>query len=200
MPIEWVGESLSSAYTSGDTRPVDPADRSQSDISQSNRDKQKKGSDQKGSFRNPYRQSINRPSQRLEKAVFAKEIMQTRVQTIKEGDPLSKIMDLVAIHGINHIPVLGPAGKLVGLVTYRSILEAISEKRSVDLVTVPEIMTTKILTATGNTTLHELSRVMVMENIECVPIVDNNQKLAGLITTAEMMQCIVNHSKLNVWI
>lgn len=195
MPIEWVGESLSSAYTSGDTRPVDPSDRSQS-----NRDKQKRGSEQSGSFRNPYRQSIKRPTQRLEKAVFAKEIMQTRVQTVSTDESLAKIMELVTQHGINHIPVVGKANKLIGLVSYRSILAAIGDKKTVDLVTIPEIMTTKILTATGNTTLHELSRVMVMENIECVPIVDNGQKLIGLITTSEMMHCIVNHSKLNVWI
>ncbi|MEM8485241.1 MAG: CBS domain-containing protein [Bacteroidota bacterium] len=195
MPIEWVGESLSSAYTSGDTRPVDPSDRSQA-----NRDRQKRGQDQQGSFRNPYRQSIARAPQRIEKAVYAKEIMQTRVQTVKQGDPLAVILSLIATHGINHIPVLDPGNKLAGLVSYRSILEAISEKRTVDMVTVPEVMTTKFLTATGNTTLHELSRVMVVENIECVPIVDNAQKLIGLITTAEMMQCIVNHSKLNVWI
>ncbi len=195
MPIEWVGESLSSAYTSGDTRPVDPSDRSQS-----NRDRQKRGSEQQGSFRNPYRQSIKRSNQRLEKAVFAKEIMQTRVQTVSAEESLTRVLELVTNHGINHIPVTEKGNKLIGLVSYRSILAAISDKKSVDLVTIPEIMSTKILTATGNTTLHELSRVMVMEDIECVPIVDNAQKLVGLITTAEMMHCIVNHSKLNVWI
>ena len=195
MPIEWVGESLSSAYASGETRPVDPSDRSQANV-----ERQKRGADPKGSFRNPYRQSNKRSMQRLEKAVFAKEIMQTRIQTVTEDEPLAKILNLVSEHKINHIPVIGKNGKLVGLVSYRTILDAIASKGSVDLVTVPEIMTTKILTATGNTTLHELSRVMVMEEIECVPIVDNNQKLVGLITTTEMMQCIVNHSKLNVWI
>ena len=195
MPIEWVGESLSSAYSASDTRPVDPADRSQAD-----QDKQKRGPDAKGGFRNPYRQSIKRSSQRIEKAVYAKEIMQTRIQTVTQDEPLAKILELMASHRINHIPVLGDNGKLVGLISYRTILKAIAAKGTVDLVTVPEIMTTKILTATGNTTLHELSRVMVMENIECVPIVDNGRKLIGLITTTEMMQCIVNHSKLNVWI
>ncbi len=195
MPIEWVGESLSSAYASGDTRPIDPADRTQS-----NQDRNKPGADTKRSFRNPYRQSLNQSPQRLEKAVFAKEIMQTRMQTVSLDEPLSKILDLMAKQRINHVPVLGTTGKLVGLVSYHSVLKAISDKRSVDLLTVPEVMATKILTATGNTTLHELSRVMVMEHIECVPIVDNNQKLIGLITTTEMMHCIVNHSKLNVWI
>ncbi len=194
MAIEWVGESLSSAYSTGDTRPVDPADRSQSE------DKKKRGSDGKGSFRNPYRQSINRSNQRLEKAVFAKEIMQTRMHTVTQDESLTKILELMAAHHINHIPVIGSNGKLIGLISYRTILQAISDKGTVDLLSVPEIMTTKFLTATGNTTLHELSRVMVMEDIECVPIVDNTQKLIGLITTTEMMQCIVNHSKLNVWI
>lgn len=195
MPIEWVGESLSSAYSSSETRPVDPADRTQAD-----QGKQKPGPDAKGSFRHSYRQSLNRSPQRLEKAVFAKEIMQTRIHTVMEDEPLSKILEYMVSHSMNHIPVLDKEATLVGLISYRTILKAIAAKGTVDLVTVPEIMTRKILTATGNTTLHELSRVMVMEDLECVPIVDTGRKLVGLITTSEMMQCIVNHSKLNVWI
>ena len=198
MPIEWVGESLTSSYAPNNTRAVDPLEKSQT-----NRDNARSKSGPQGkqrSFKNPYRQSLARRPQRLEQAVYAKEIMQTRVQTVSKNDPLAKIVDLVVNHDLDYLPVLDKAGKLAGLVTYRDILRILAQTPPDTKLTVGDVLTNKVLTATGNTTLHELSRVMVMENVDCVPIVDNAQKLVGVITTGNMMQCIVNHSKLNVWI
>ena len=197
MPIEWVGESISSTYTPGDTRPVDPLDKGPAgrDFNPPNA-----GTQGKRAFKNPYRQSVARRPQRLEQAVYAKEIMQTRIQTIRNTDPVEKIIDLIVNHHHDFLPVVDKAGKLNGLITYRTVLRILSEATPPENRSLNDLLTTKVLTATGNTTLHELSRVMVMEHIECVPIVDNAQKLVGMITTGDMMQCIVNHSKLNVWI
>ena len=80
MPIEWVGESLTSAYTTSETRAVDPMDRSDSNRDQS---KQERGNKNNRTFKNPYNQTVARRSQRFEQAVFAKEIMQTRIQTVQ---------------------------------------------------------------------------------------------------------------------
>lgn len=196
MPIEWVGESLSTAYSTNDTRPVDPMDRSMG-----NRERRKLNTGKEGrSFKNPYNQTLARRSQRFEQAVYAKEIMQTRLQTVSLTDPLAHVLDYIVNHDLEYLPVLDRANKLAGLISYREILDTVARKRSPEDVEISEVMPSKVLTATGNTTLHELSRVMVMENIACVPIVDNAQKLIGMITTSDMMQCVVNHSKLNVWI
>lgn len=196
MPIEWVGESLSTAYSTNDTRPVDPMDRS---LGNRERRKLDAGKDNR-SFKNPYNQTLARRSQRFEQAVFAKEIMQTRIQTVKLADNLVRVLDYIVNHELDYLPVLDQANKLAGLISFREVLHTFARKQAPDDVQVQEVMPQKVLTATGNTTLHELSRVMVMENIACVPIVDNAQKLIGMITTDEMMQCVVNHSKLNVWI
>lgn len=198
MPIEWVGESLNSSYTHTNTRAVDPLEKGPGsrEFQSSNPNLQGK----QRSFKNPYRQSLTRRPQRLEQAVFAKEIMQTRVLTVLRTDPLSKIIDLIVNQDLDYLPVVDQAGKLTGLVTYRDILRLLSQAQTEPGATVEQILTSKVLTATGNTTLQELSRVMVMEQVACVPIVDNAQKLVGIITNSDMMQCIVNHSKLNVWI
>lgn len=195
MPIEWVGESLSSAYTSDNTRPVDPLSKGLSN--RKDETSQKKG---KKSSLNPYRETLSNRPQRFERAIYAKEIMQTRVVTISPETPLSNILNLVLNHNTLHIPVIQKAGKLAGIVSYIDLLDATVRKNAPEETRADQIMNARVLTATGNTTLHELSRVMVMEEIEAVPILDNVQKLIGLITTTEMMQCMVNHSKLNVWI
>ena len=195
MPIEWVGESLSSAYTTENTRPVDPLAKGPS-----NRGDESFPNKNKNSSRNPYRETLNNRPQRFERAIYAKEIMQTRVVTVAPKTSLSGVLNLVLGHQTLHIPVLQKGGKLAGMVSYMNLLEATVKHQMPEETDVDQIMNARVLTATGNTTLHELSRVMVMEAIEAVPILDNTYKLIGLVTTTEMMQCIVNHSKLNVWI
>jgi len=195
MPIEWVGESLSSAYTTGNTRPVDPLSKGPSD-------KEEETPSKKGrpSARNPYRDTLKNRPQRFERAVYAKEIMQTRLATVTQEDPLTKVLDIVLNHSMLHVPVIQKGGKLAGMITYFNLLEITARQQMPQDTKAIRVMNSRVLTATGNTTLHELSRVMVMEKVDAVPILDNAQKLIGLVTTTEMMECIVHHSKLNVWI
>ena len=195
MPIEWVGESFSSAYTAENTRRVDALAKGPPNREEEN--PSKKG---RSTSRNPYRDTMKNRPQRFERAVYAKEIMQTRISTVSQEDPLSKVLDIVLNHGMLHIPVLQKAGKLDGMITYFNVLEATTRQNMPLDTKAIRVMNSRVLTATGNTTLHELSRVMVMEKVDAVPILDNAQKLIGLVTTTEMMECIVHHSKLNVWI
>ena len=195
MPIEWVGESLSSAYTAGNTRPVDP-------LAKGPPDREEETPSKKGrSFaRNPYRDTLQNRPQRFERAVYAKEIMQTRIATVTQDTPLSKVLDVVLNNNMLHIPVIQKGGKLAGMITYFNLLQSTTRQNMPLDTHAIRVMNSRVLTATGNTTLHELSRVMVMEHVDAVPILDNAQKLVGLVTTTEMMECIVHHSKLNVWI
>lgn len=195
MPIEWVGESLSSAYTAENTRRVDALAKGPPKREEENTPKQGKSSS-----RNPYTNTFQNRPQRLERAVYAKEIMQTRLATVTQEDPLTRVLDIVLNNHMLHIPVLQKGGKLAGMITYFNVLEATTRQNMPPDTKAIRVMNSRVLTATGNTTLHELSRVMVMEKIDAVPILDNAQKLIGLVTTTEMMECIVHHSKLNVWI
>ena len=70
MPIEWVGESLSSAYTADNTRPVDPLAKGPP-----NRGDGTVPNKNKNTSRNPYRETLNNRPQRFERAIYAKEIM-----------------------------------------------------------------------------------------------------------------------------
>ncbi len=196
MPIEWVGESLPTTYKPDETRPVAPSDRGKPD-----REQQAAFSKSRGNAAaNPYSQSLARQNQRLEEAVFAKEVMQTRMQTIEPEQTLLDAVRLFAEHHIDHLPVKNRSGKLVGILSQHDVMRTIAGGRAPIDVMIAEVMTRHVLTATGNTTLREISRVMVMEDIHCVPIVDAAQKMIGLLTAGDMLHCMVNHHKLNVWI
>ncbi|MEZ4700188.1 MAG: CBS domain-containing protein [Rhodothermales bacterium] len=196
MPIEWVGESLPTTYKPEETRPVTPSDRGKSDREQNAAWTNRRGA--RGA--NPYNQALTRQNQRLEQAVFAKEVMQTRMQTVEPEQPLHVAVKLFADHHIDHLPVKNRSGKLVGILSQHDVMRTLAGGRRPEDVLIAEVMTGHVLTATGNTTLREISRVMVMEDIHCIPIVDSGQKMIGLLTAADMLQCMVNHHKLNVWI
>jgi CBS domain-containing protein len=196
MPIEWVGESLPTTYKPDETRPVTPSDRGKPDREQ-NAALSKRG---RVPDSNPYSQSLARQNQRLEEAVFAKEVMQTRMHTIEPEQALLDAVRLFAEHHIDHLPVKNRGGKLVGILSQHDVMLTLADGRAPLDVMVAEVMTRHVLTATANTTLREISRVMVMEDIHCIPIVDAGQKMIGLLTAGDMLHCMVNHHKLNVWI
>ncbi len=197
MPIEWVGESLPTTYTPDETRPVTATGRGQ-------REREKATDSWTGSSstrsKNPYSQVATRQNQRFEQAVFAKEVMQTRMLTAEPEQSLLEAARLFADHHIDHLPVKNRNGKLVGILSQHDLIRNMAAEGSARETQIADVMTPHVLTATANTTLREISRVMVMEDIHCIPIVDANQKMIGLITAGDMLQCMVNHHKLNVWI
>jgi CBS domain-containing protein len=194
MPIEWVGESLPTTYNPEDTRPVTPSDRGKPD-----REQHAFFGRRGGKPANPYSQNLAR-NQRLEQAVFAKEVMQTRFQTAEPEQTVLEAVRLLAEHHIDHLPIKNRSGKLVGILSQHDVMRTLAAGRAPADVLIAQVMTPKVLTATGSTTLREISRVMVMEDIHCIPIVDAGQKMVGLLTSAHLLQCMVNHHKLNVWI
>ncbi|MFO1435937.1 MAG: CBS domain-containing protein [Gammaproteobacteria bacterium] len=103
---------------------------------------------------------------------------------------------------IRHLPVLVD-GELVGVVTRTDILaaqpsEAIALKNweQDDIlckITVQKIMALKPVTVGEDTSLVDAARLMLERRIGCLPIVDNERKLHGLITETDLLQAMVRH-------
>ena len=70
-----------------------------------------------------------------------RDLMQTRVVTVAPWDPLDRARELMALHGIRHLPVVAH-GSVVGVVSQRDVWasrrdeEGDEEARGTDEVTV----------------------------------------------------------------
>jgi IMP dehydrogenase len=96
------------------------------------------------------------------------------------GDALT----LMAEHKIGGIPVIGEDGKLQGIVTNRDLRFEKNMKRPVT-----EVMTSSnIITAKESSNLIEAEAVLQKHKIEKLPIVDDNDKLIGLITFRDIIK------------
>jgi IMP dehydrogenase len=97
--------------------------------------------------------------------------------------PEQRIADALATmerHGISGLPVVAD-GRLVGILTNRDLR---FEKRLDKLVR--EVMTTRVVTAHPGISLEQAKEILQAHRIEKLPLVDERQRLCGLITVKDM--------------
>lgn len=81
-------------------------------------------------------------------------------------------------HSIGGIPIVDDAGKLTGIVTNRDLRFENNNSRPIT-----EVMTSEnLVTAAEGTTLQEAEGILQAHKIEKLPVVNEDQKLVGLIT------------------
>ena len=93
--------------------------------------------------------------------------------------------ELMAKYQISGVPIC-ESGKLVGIVTNRDLrFETQKEKK------VYEVMTSdNLITAPEGTDLEQAKKILAKHKIEKLPIIDENNRLKGLITTKDIEKAI----------
>ena len=102
--------------------------------------------------------------------------------TIKPDQTLQDAEDIMASYRISGVPVVDDNGILVGILTNSDMrFTKDYTQKAVDEMTVMPLVTAK-----EGTTLEEAAEIMHANKIEKLPIVDNNNKLIGLITIKDI--------------
>jgi tRNA nucleotidyltransferase (CCA-adding enzyme) len=76
--------------------------------------------------------------------------------------------------------------KIVGIISRRDLQKGLRNK--LEHAPVKGFMTKKVITAAPETPLSEIRRLMVENNIGRVPLIDRNNKLAGIITRTDILR------------
>ncbi|MCB1086582.1 MAG: IMP dehydrogenase [Verrucomicrobiae bacterium] len=103
--------------------------------------------------------------------------------TVMPDTTLETLQQIMFEKGVNGFPVVDLSGNLAGMVTTRDIWMIENPAG-----TVGEVMTPreKLVTAPVNTDIEEARRLLYKNRIEKLPLVDENGKLAGLITSQDI--------------
>lgn len=122
--------------------------------------------------------SLEEQARQVRKVKRAESVMIHDPITIKKKGTVSDALNLMKEYKIGGIPVVDDTNRLIGIVTNRDLRFQQDMKRSIeDVMTVENIITT-----TRKTTLAEAAMILQAHKIEKLPVVDNEQKLIGLIT------------------
>lgn len=99
---------------------------------------------------------------------------------------VSDALELMERYHISGVPIIEESGKLVGIITNRDIRFEIDTTKKIE-----DVMTKEnLVTAEEGTNMDEALEIMKHHKIEKLPIVDDNNNLAGLITIKDIEKLI----------
>ena len=103
--------------------------------------------------------------------------------TLTTSHTVADVNRVVAETYTGGIVILDDDERVVGIVTTRDLL---FEKNTTLLV--KDVMTREVITAHADTTLQEAEKILHKHRIEKLPLVDEDQKLVGLITAKDILK------------
>lgn len=136
--------------------------------------------------------------------MLVRDIMAKDVYTLNVSDMLTLAEDIMTLGRVRHLPVVH-GDRLVGIVTQRDILRtslsSLIEHKEEDKtafsrgVSVAEIMTRAVITITPDATVNEAAEIMADHKIGCLPVVEERDKLVGLLTETDILNYAADMSK-----
>jgi CBS domain-containing protein len=96
------------------------------------------------------------------------------------------------IGNFNGLPVVDNNIKLIGIVTAVDILRAIRQGKNLDSLRAIDIMTKNPVTVKQDTDINALIDIILQRHIVLVPVIDDKNKLVGLVGRPDILQQNLN--------
>jgi len=128
------------------------------------------------------------------------DLMTSDVVTLTEDETLAHAQRCMARGRIRHLPVVRE-DRLVGLITHRDLLaasfsifaevETNEQRRVFDTVRVVEAMHRDVVTVSADLAVSNAARILLENKYGCLPVVDDTQRLLGIVTEADFLRLTV---------
>ncbi|WP_227130919.1 IMP dehydrogenase [Halorubellus salinus] len=128
---------------------------------------------------------VDEMARHVEKVKRADELIIRDVVTVRPEQTVREVDELMAREGVNGAPVVNEDDEVLGIISgtdIRPYLE-VGEQDNVE-----EAMTEEVVTAREDTSAREALELMYEHKIERVPIVDDDERLVGLLTMQGILQ------------
>jgi CBS domain-containing protein len=132
--------------------------------------------------------------------VIADTVMTRDVVCVEVDDSLTDAHQVMIEWEIRHLPVLD--GKhLVGILSNRDVLARAAWTENgivVPDVPVEEVMTAKPFTCLASTDVTSIGESMIKHKIDCLPVVDRDGELVGLVTSSDLIEILISKEQASV--
>ncbi len=141
---------------------------------------------------------------------IAREIMSSPVITVSPDTPFRNIVAIMLQHGISGLPVVEEDGRLLGVVTEADLLHKkeaphpqpalipwhgssllleriLDRDRKSEGMTAGDLMTETVVTATEETSAHQLAHLMLAGDINRIPVLRDG-RVVGIVTRADILK------------
>ncbi|MDD3553388.1 MAG: CBS domain-containing protein [Deltaproteobacteria bacterium] len=131
--------------------------------------------------------------------MFVKDYMTHNPVTVTPDRSISEVRDLLRNKGFRHVPVVDADGRLLGVVTDRDIRSAFpsflaSNEESkgqwerIARTPVEAIMSTNVVSLTGDATLDDALLILDKKKVGAVPVVNEDKRVVGVFSIRDLMR------------
>jgi acetoin utilization protein AcuB len=131
--------------------------------------------------------------------MFISQSMTRKVITVHPETGVLEARDLLQRFKIHSLPVVGPEGTLVGIVTDRDVRSALpasslsaaeldSLKERLAELPIQQIMTAEVVTLSPQDTLEDALLLMQQIHVGALPVVDRDRKVLGIIAVRDLLR------------
>ena len=121
-------------------------------------------------------------------ALRVRDVMTQTVITLTPDQSVPEALVILARHRFRHLLVLDEAQQVVGVLSDRDLLRAVTRRRDVDLIRVAEVMQRQIVSVQPETPLSTAAATLLQHRINCVPVLDAQARLCGILTSTDLLQ------------
>lgn len=120
---------------------------------------------------------------------IVEDLMKVDVPTISKNAKVKEAAEIMFDEHVTHLPVVSDEGILIGIVTAWDLSKSIVT----GFTDLNDVMITDVKSCKSSNSLESIAREMKMYDISCLPVVDDDLKLEGIITTDQISHLISNY-------
>ncbi|MBM9514448.1 HPP family protein [Desulfogranum marinum] len=148
-----------------------------------------------------YKKTLQLPKERT--IYHANQVMQSPVITVRDNFLPEDCWEILWKNKISQVPVLSDKGLLAGMLAKEDLLK----EMIVDGETIirpadkplSEIMSPKVITADPVSDIRRVAQVLNDYHFNSLPIVDNFDRIVGIVTRTDIIRAVAEHPTLSLW-
>lgn len=122
---------------------------------------------------------------------YAHNIMTSNLISEPPETSIKIIKEKMTLLGAHHIPIVQNF-RLLGVISDRDLLK-IDQSSTFYFLKATDIMTTVLVVCDEDTPIEHLAKVLLEEKINCLPVVDKDHKLTGMITRSDILRVVIEN-------
>lgn len=123
------------------------------------------------------------------------QVMSKELYTVFEEDLIDLVPNIMKWNQVRHMLVENREGELVGLVTLGRLGKYYSERKDNEPVMVKDVMIEQVFTVSPDTSTLEAIQVMLQKHIGCLPVLNQDKKLVGVVTEKDLLPVAASYLK-----
>jgi CBS domain-containing membrane protein len=158
-----------------------------------------------------YTIALRHAEQRIARRIFVRDVMTRNVIKVKEDADLNEVTTLLSENRISGLPVVNGEDRVIGMITEADVLSMAGLKQGhafKDVIRhllgeplpgtkrskrLRDVMTSPAITTGPEADIREIALILDEKRIKRLPVVDEQEKLIGVISRADIVRAIGNN-------